>query len=569
MVQDARQTEAFRLRQQEEIKRLERRRASLKTERSGWDTHWKDLAENISPQTPRFLVQDRNKGDRRNTRILDTTAVTALRVLTAGLVSGVTNPSRPWFTLRTPYADLNERQSVKTWLFTVEQRMREVFLKSNLYTVLPEVYRDLGLFGTAAFTIEDDREDVIRCSHLPIGSYSLACDARGRVNAIFHEAAWTADQIVREFGLAVCSQAVKTAMERNPDQTFTVVHVVEPNPDADTSKLDAKNLPFRSCWYEDGGDQYLRESGFWEFPAIAPRWRVTGGDSYGTSPGMECLGNVKGLQLMAKRKAQILEKFTNPPVNVPAAMRNTATNLVPGGVNYVDGFQAGQTGVVPVHEIRNPYLADLRADMAAEQEQVRRAFYEDLFLMLGLNGTPGMTATEVAARQEEKMIALGPVYLRLNDEMLDRLVARVYGIMRRGGMIPDPPEEMDQVELVVEYLSIMAQTMKALGLASIERVMTFYGSAGQAFPQVLRKVNADRVVEVYTDLSGAPPDLLFDQETTDALRAQDAQAAQAQQAMDMAAQGAQAAHALGTTPLSDNNALAQLLGRMAPAGGVM
>src|SRR5258708_22639753 len=109
-------------------------------------------------------------------------------------------------------------------------------------------------------------------------------------------------------------------------------------------------------------------------------------------------------------------------------------------------------------------LGDLREDMAETQQRIRRAFFEDLFLMMAqsdeLRGSQPVTAREVEERHEEKLIALGPVLERTNDELLNPLVDRVYDMMDARGMFPPPPQDLHGQRLKVEYISIMAQAQK-------------------------------------------------------------------------------------------------------------
>ena len=51
--------------------------------------------------------------------IYDSTATRALRVLAAGIMSGMTSPSRPWFRLTVSDDKLMDRQAVKLWLSQV------------------------------------------------------------------------------------------------------------------------------------------------------------------------------------------------------------------------------------------------------------------------------------------------------------------------------------------------------------------------------------------------------------------------------------------------------------------
>lgn len=160
------------------------------------------------------------------------------------------------------------------------------------------------------------------------------------------------------------------------------------------------------------------------------------------------------------------------------------------------------------------------------------------------------------------MLALAPTYLRLNDEMLDPMVARIFSVMLRRGLLSAPPEELAGMDINVEYISTMAQSMKMLGIGAIERGMTFVGNLSQAFPGVLDKVDADDAVENYFDMAGAPPSMVRDAKTVEEIRAKRAQDQQAQAMLASANSAADTAQKLSNANLGDNNALAQLMGRM-------
>jgi hypothetical protein len=68
-----------------------------------------------------------------------------------------------------------------------------------------------------------------------------------------------------------------------------ITHAVYPNMDRNTGSLLAKDKPYKSVYYECGGDKekLLRESGFDEFPIMAPRWEVNGEDVY-AHPALGC-----------------------------------------------------------------------------------------------------------------------------------------------------------------------------------------------------------------------------------------------------------------------------------------
>jgi hypothetical protein len=51
---------------------------------------------------------------------------------------------------------------------------------------------------------------------------------------------------------------------------------------------------------------------------------------------MLALGQVKALQVEQKRKAQLIDKATNPPMVAPTSLKNQRVSLLPGDVTYLD-----------------------------------------------------------------------------------------------------------------------------------------------------------------------------------------------------------------------------------------
>lgn len=546
---------------------FDRRLSALRSERSSFVDHWRDLNDYILPRTGRFFVTDRNKGNQQNTRIIDNTATFAANTLSSGMMAGITNPARPWFQLRTQDPDLNKFQPVKEWLDLARDRMSELFLSSNLYTVLPGAYSNLGVFGTDAFALLEDHESGIRCYPYPVGSYMLGSSFRGVIDTCYREFQMTAAQIVEQFGKANCSTQVVQALSSNKDTWFDVIHAVEPNTAWDDGKLESKFKRFRSVYYEKGSNdgKFLREAGFDEFPILAPRWAVTGEDIYGRSPGMDALGDIKSIQLENKKKIQAIEKGINPPTTAPSSLKNGMISTLPGGVTFVDVHQ-GQQGLQPVYQIHPQWLQFLTEDIRECQARIKKAFYEDLFLMIANDTRSNITAQEIIARNEEKMLVLGPVLTRLNDELLDPLIDRTFSIMLRNDMLPPAPAELQGMDISVEYISIMAQAMKMSGISGIEHLAQFTGAMAGAFPEVLDGFDADEAVNSMASMLGVPPKLVRDEKQREALRVQRAQQAKAQQAMEFAQQGAQTAQTLADTQVTEPSALSQMMQMM--GGGV-
>jgi Bacteriophage head to tail connecting protein len=511
--------------------------SALKSERSSWMTHWREISDYLLPRSGRFFTTDRNRGDKRHNSIYDSTGTDALRVLGAGMMSGATSPARPWFRLTTADPDLDESAAVKAWLADVQRLMLTVFQKSNTYRSLHTMYEELGAFGTGAALVLPDFDNVIHHYPLTAGEYAIATDHRGVVNTIYREFDKTVAELVSEFGKANVSQTVRDLYDRgNLDAWVTVIHAIEPRRDGDRdmTKRDARNMPFKSVYFEAGGqpDKFLRESGFKNFPGVAPRWAVTGGDIYGNSPGMQALGDIKQLQHEQLRKAQAIDLKTKPPLQLPTALKNAETDFLPGGSTYVD-MSSPSGGIRTAFEV-NLDLSHLLADIQDVRERVRRSFYADLFLMLASAPRSNMTATEVAERHEEKLLMLGPVIERVHNELLDPMIEMTFERMLAAGIVPPPPEELQGMELNVEFVSMLAQAQRAVATNSIDRYVSNLGAIAAFKPDVLDKFDSDKWADAYADMLGVDPDIVVPGEQVALIRQQRAEAqAQANQAAAM------------------------------------
>ena len=517
----------------------------LKDERSSWFDHWREISDYLLPRSGRFLVSDRNKGQRRHNNIYDSTGTRALRVLAAGMMSGMTSPARPWFRLATADADLMKYAPVKLWLNEVSNLMHAIFQRSNTYRALHSMYEELGAFGTSCSIVMPDFKNVIHHYPLTVGEYCIATDWQGNVNTLYREFQRTVGEVVGEFGIENVSQTVKGLHSRGALGAWVpIIHAIEPRGDRDPSKFDSTNMEWRSVYFEAGAPDtdVLRESGFRRFPALCPRWAATGGDIYGNGPGMEALGDIKQLQHQQLRKAQGIDYQTKPPLQAPTSLKNHEVETLPGGVTYVD-MAGPSAGIKPAFEARLD-LSHLLVDIQDVRRRIEGSFYADLFLMLANQTDARMTATEVAERHEEKLLMLGPVLERLQNELLDPLIEMTFDQIMAAGIAPPPPEELQGHDINVELVSMLAQAQRAIGTNSIDRFVSSMGAVAQFKSDVLDKFDADKWADVYSDSLGIDPQIIVPENVVRDLRQQRAEAAQQAQQAALLNQGADTAQKL-------------------------
>jgi hypothetical protein len=407
---------------------------------------------------------------------------------------------------------------------------------------------------------------------LPGGQLCLGLDHRGLATSFVREYELSVRQVVETFGLKAdrktidwskLSTRVKEAWDKALyEEPIQVTWIVTPNLHADPKRLEARYKPWASCHWESASteNKFLRESGFNSFPILAPRWDITGEDTYGTDcPGMTALPDIKQLMAQQRTKALAIQTLVKPPTTAPATLRTQATTLIPGGITYVDDLSQSGKAMRSVYDI-NVDVSHLIQDVQETQRMIQRAFYEDLFLMIAQSeSTQPITAEEVRERHEEKLLALGPVLERTNDELLEPLIDRVWQMMEAANVIPPAPRELEGVNIKAEYTSIMAQAQKLTGVVGLDRFVGSTSNLMAVAPETRHKINFFKIVDVYGDVLGIEEGIVRTDEDAQARADAEQQAAQHQAEAEQAQKMAAAAKSAGTTPMDGDTALTRLV----------
>jgi len=544
--------------------RLERRLAGMKTIREDYQDEWNDIARFAQPARSRFMTKERDKGTKRrtrNSRLLDPHGIEAFRTLTNGMTSGLTSASRPWFNLTLKEEDLTEQDGVRDWLSEVERRLYAFLARTNFYGAAKSGYGEMGLFGTEACVMVEDRNVGAVCHALTAGEYWIAISDALVPDTLYRFCPMTVRQAVQSFGKANAPWVLNSYDTSDYHKQVDIYQAIEPNADYDGARLDAK--PWRSCYWDGKDDRknsILRESGYHEQPFWAPRWDVVGGDTYGVSPGMEALPALRELQMQSKRRNEAIDAMVKPEKIVPPSVRLTGE---PG--RTVTGTGVSQDQIIV------PYQMPYQAVQAIGQEidkcrmQIDGLSFADLFnAITNMRGVQPRNVEEIAARNEEKLTQLGPVIERVANEKLNPAIDRAFGIMLRGNMLPSIPESLSGVQIDVEFVSILTQMQRMVGIGQIERTIGFIGNLAGADPQALDKLNTDETIDEYASRAGMPSKLIRSDKDVQQIRAarqQQQQAAQAAATMPAVRDGADAAKLLSETDAGGGSLLQRVMGQ--------
>jgi len=299
---------------------VKKRLDKLRSARSLWEDHWREIADQM--QIGRNDIRAHfSPGTKRNTHLLNNTAMMSSQLLASALHSELTNPNTQWFELvlrKNGVIDdvTANKDSVKKWLQDVSQRMNDVFNNSNFQTEIHQYYLDITTICTAALLVEEDEDFVVRFSSKHIKTLYISENNKGIIDEVYREWEWDAQTIVQEFGSKAVPEAVIKSWKEGGDKKFKVIHAVYPSVvDPDGSDNDSFSLPFISQHLvDDSGvsiDEVLVE-GFNEMPYIVSRWQTYSGEVYGRGPGFTALPEARIVNKMTETIIKASQKNCRP-----------------------------------------------------------------------------------------------------------------------------------------------------------------------------------------------------------------------------------------------------------------
>ena len=569
---------------QELRKNADIRFSQMMADRRDYEPYWRKLARQFAPNRGRFSVDEKpvKEALRFNSKARQIPDDFA-----SGLKSGLTSPSRPWFTLTLYDNGMAELENVKAWLTEVQDIMQGIMLRTNLYDQLFDVYKEQGIFGTGALLIEEDDEKIFPAQSLTIGSYAIGVDKRGKVNKFARQFQRTLRQLADEFGENALPQELRYRLKDKPDNTrYELRNLIQPSDDYLQSEGRAGQFRYLSLWWLTGyrAPEFLRVGGYHEFPVMVPRWKVINDDLYGREqPGDIGYDDAVTLQEIEIDERSAIQKSVRPPVLVPQTLLEGDLRDYPGGVTVYNSLGNGAPVITPLYQVQFDYqgVALKRQELIQHLEEI---FHVDMFKMWTTDLRTQRTATEIQAREQEKMYMLGSLIERQMSEMLDPMINRIFAIIDRAGMFPLPPEELDGREIKIEYMSILANIQKQAAYAGLETMVTMISTLGQLqagmgrSPDVLDKLDCDEIVDQLADMYILPAGIVLGDDAVEALRQQRQQAQeQAQQYQQMLAEAQATAQAapqvtgavkdMAETPMPNGSSLLESMAGLMNGGG--
>lgn len=506
---------------------------AIKQEAELYHPKWKEICQYFLPMYGSFNEKPTDKITLDYLKLLDCEPNIYLVWLAAGMMSGMTNPSREWFSLGTDKGVWGETPEEAEYLKKRRERIEIRLHKGGVYLTLFKMYMELPAVGTYVFLVEADPVDGIRTIPFTIGETYLGMGPRGKIDT-FGVVHWmTPREMEKEFG-DKCPEHIRNRANnaRSALERIAVYQLIEPNYRRNPDSLESKNKAFRSVYWTPGWNEYLRESGYDHFPVICPRWDLKHYNSvWGTGPGWVTLGSIKALQKVTADECLAVELGVKPPLMADGAMAASEINIKPGGISFKNQTNAADTFLKPVFQAGID-ISKAELLVAKVKNLLKSQFFVDVMMTMLSDPKNGQTATEVAEKVQERLTIMGPVLERLVQECHKPLIELVDAINEQQGMYDDlqVPESLQGREIKISFNSVFHEAQKASGTRAVDLLMNSFGAYANIKPEILDLLDADKLGKLVADKLSLT-EMLTDSKTVEQIRQNRAhqQAAAAQQ----------------------------------------
>jgi hypothetical protein len=519
-----------------------------KTARSTWDTRWQKLRQWYSPHRANITERSDPQNNAYRANIHDTKSIEVSNVLTQGHMSFITPLNDRWFTYE-PNATQKGGDDVDGWFNECSQIAFRQLQASNFYVVANSVYQDRTDCGTGCMFVRKGRKRLLTFEYIEIGTYVFGEDEDGNADELTRSIMLSAPDAVKRFGEENLGKKVMEAHRefeagKGEGKKFEFLDIVEPRKDHDEDKEDKKNMAYASFIVCVEDEKIIDEGGYQEFPYVVSRYERWGTELWGFTPAFNALPNVLSVNWLKKLVKLIGEVAANPRL-LALAGEKTNIDLMPGGTTFVSRQAAsmnlprewGTAGDFQAAE----YL------ISQDHEQIERFFHTKLFRMFA-DLDKDMTATEIQARAQEKLLLFAPSFVQFSYDQAG-MMGRMFNILAREGIFPDAPQSLkdEAGQAVIDtpeisYQSKVALAIQQLSNDSLDRVLGRVLPLVEFNQSVLDNFDFDQIIRDLARNEGMPEGWIVKLEKM--LKEREAQM-QAQQEQMQLQQAEQVAGALG------------------------
>lgn len=498
-----------------------------KAKRSAFDGDWNSIRDFVRPISVAFNQTTGQFVSVRPETMFDGTAADSLESLASALHSNLTNPAERWFELQ---VEGKHRTALEfdelAWLEEATNVIYAHYMREgcNFTGSMPEIYMDLGSFGSACLSQEWDPEaSGLLFQAKPLAHSYVLENSKGQVDTIFFQHTWSLRQVKQEFGRVLPPKLMQINGE---DKPIDMLHCVYPRTDK-VPGMSPSRKKFASLWISLTTKEIVSESGYDTFPYSFPRWTKLAGEFYGRSPARKCLPDIKMLNKMEQTVLKAGQKQVDPPLVLANEGFMLPIRTAPGSLIFKEDEERQ---ITPLEFRGNLPWAEEKAEQ--KREFIRRCFYNNLIERFKKNRE--QSAREVVDDRDEMLRQFAPILGRLAMELLGPTITRSYYLLNQHGKIPQAPESLSGARLSIGYTSPASRALLGASAMQIAAYLQDLIPLAQVDPSIMDAVDLDKVAEQLAIARGTPRTILRSPEERAKIR-------EAKQQMQVATQAAQIA----------------------------
>ncbi len=437
--------------------------------------------------------------------IYDGTATDACAILASTLISNMTPANSIWFGVQITNDDEPE---VKRWLGKMVEETHEGIHASNFDAPGFEALVDVAASGMCALYIEEGDDTDYQFDAWPLSNCWFAASKRGGpVDTVFYQFALTTLQAIKEYG-SRCPQKIREKEKTAPYQRWQFVQAIQPRELEAGKKPSKRDLlqPFVSRHVSLDTKTICRTKGYFEFPVAVPRWMKLPNSVYAQGPMSSALPDTKTLNdakrlILSNADMQMSGMWgaVNDGVMNPKTTKVGARKII---------FMDAKENFFPLTPGGKFEVGDYIVKDA--QAAVRRIMMADQ--MQPLDDGPARTAAEWHYRISLLRQMLGPMFGRLQNEFLQRIVFRCIGIKIRKEIAAGnyPPDQLRDQVLRLRYVSPLARAQRSEEVAAMDRFEQGLIEKAAIRPESVDIYDWDAAERKRAEALGVPQELVLD-----------------------------------------------------------
>ena len=449
------------------IEALMKRFEKAKERRELWRSLFQEAYDYALPQKETFRFY--SPGQRKNRHVYDSTAPMGVRTFASRLQASLTPPWQQWVDMVAgTEIPKEERDNVNQKLEEVTEIFFNYLNHSDFSNQANESNQDLAI-GTGALLFEQGDElkgePLFKFTSVPLSQLYVEEPSGSRIDTFWREHETLARNLEKMWPQGDFSGELGKMIENQPDAKVKVLNGV--------LKSD---MDYVQVIIYPAEKKLIFTQSFEESPGIIYRWSVIPGEVYGRGPVIDCLPDIRTVN---KVKEFVLKNGALQMTGVYTALSDGTFN--PYSVNISPG------SIIPVgsNSNQNPSLRPLensgRLDVGQLiLEDLQNTINEALFANpMGDLEDPVRSATEQMLRNQEMLRNAGASFGRLKTEMLEPIVKRGLGILKREGRLPDI--KLDGKEITLKMQSPLA---KAEAMEDFNNFQIWFAQLSQLPPEI-------------------------------------------------------------------------------------